>query len=337
MQKANLLGAVALVAQTLAATALAQSASDRSAALEGVATRSTPPALRNMQAPMEGAKPEGDSADHTYSDVGVQRLVTKKENAFGWDAGTSFSYIYRSNPLSTNGQLASAIRSGVSELSGFASVSFGNYEFLNGVFTPRLGFNMTSSVLSEKKLDFADYKTQRVYFSGDLKYQDGWSLTPSLEYSNILSSKFGTEDYKEWYPNLSIAKIWTLDEKSLVRAGFTTGYHFSTVDALGDSIPGVTADRLDNWTNSLGISYYRELFFGVTGQAYGELSNRKFYNGQNEGRTDLLKTVGCSLGYSWKFLRLSTFLNFSKRHSSDYLNDYKNLDLGASASAVFNF
>jgi hypothetical protein len=87
----------------------------------------------------------------------------------------------------------------------------------------------------------------------------------------------------------------------------------------------------------VGLAYYRSLFFGVVWQAYGELSNRKYSGGLNDGRTDLMKTVGGSLNYNWKFLRFATFLNFSNRHSSDYVNDYKNLDAGATISAVVNF
>jgi len=305
--------------------------------MEGVATRSSLPSVRALPPSLGGGRDDEGADGRVTSDTGLQRVVNKRENAFAAEAGTSFTYQYRSNPLSTNGLLARAIKSGVAEVGGFASASLGNYEVLNGVYTPRIGYNVSSVMLSKKALDFADYMTNRIAIAGDLKYESGWSITPSLEYSNIISSKFKTEDYKEWYPNLSVSKIWGINENSLVRAAATTGYHFSSVDSLGGVVPGVTADRLDNWTNSVGLAYYRNLFFGVVWQAYGELSNRSYYQGQNDGRTDLMKTVGSSLNYNWKFLRFSTFLNFTNRKSSDYLNDYKNLDAGATVSAAISF
>jgi hypothetical protein len=339
MQSINKIGAVALVSLVpgIAFGQAGQGRTERQSAFEGFATRESQPVARELSGGAEGNRQGEGSRSAAYSDTGLQRVVNKKENAFAVDAGASTGYMYRSNVLSTNGMLAKAVKSGVMEVNGFASASLGNYEFLGGVYTPRVGYNISQITHSKKVLSFADYLSNRVSFAGDLKFESGWSVTPALDYSNIVSSKFHTEDYNEWYPNLTVGKVWGIDDKTMVRASASTGYHFSTVDSLGGTVPGLTANRLDNWTNSVGLSLYRTLFYGIVWQGYGELSNRGFSNGQNVGRTDLMKTIGESLTYNWRFLRFSTYLNFSNRHSSDYTNDYKNLDAGASVSAVVNF
>lgn len=324
---------LALLAPLGVVGAAAQSPVDRQSALEGVATRNTAPMALPSSKEKEAVTP--GSAD--TSDAGLQRVVTKKERAVEFDAGTTFSYLYRSNPLSVNGAIGKVVKSGVADIGAFVSASFGNYEILNGVYTPRIGGGISEVSLTNRQLNFIDYRTQRVFFQGDLKYSNGWTVSPSLEYSSITSSQFRTEDYKEWFPSLSLAKIWGIDDKSLLRAAFSTGHRFSEVDSLGGNVPGVTAHRLDNWSNSLSLAYYRDLFFGITGQVYGELANRSYYNGQNRGRNDLSKTIGSSLAYNWRILRFSLFWNYTQRESSLQINEYRNLDAGASVSAAFKF
>ena len=327
---------LALVAPFGVLSAVAQSPADRQSALEGVATRTTAPVTLPPRTNEEGGTSDGTGSTES-SDAGLQRIVTKKERAIEFDAGTTFSYLYRSNPLSTNGVISKSIKSGVADIGTFVSASFGNHEILNGVFTPRIGGGISEVSLTNRELNFIDYRTQRVFFQGDLKYSNGWTVSPSLEYSSITSSKFDTEDYKEWFPNVSVAKIWGIDDKSVLRAGLSTGHRFSEVDSLGGSVPGVTANRLDNWSNSLSLTYYRDLFFGITGQVYGELANRSYYNGQNRNRNDLSKTIGSSLAYSWKILRFSLFWTYTDRESALQINEYRNLDAGASVSASFRF
>jgi hypothetical protein len=311
---------------------------NRQSAVEGAATREMQQPSRAGSTPGSGESARGVEDDGVnYSDTGLQRVVNKKENAFSVDAGASTSYMYRSNALSTNGAIARAAKSGVVDVSAYASMSMGSYDVWDGVFVPRVGYSFSSIMHSQRDLRFADYMTNRFSVSGDLRFENGWSISPSLDQSHIISSEFHTEDYSEWYPNLSVSKLWGIDQNTTVRATATTGYHFSKVDALGGTVPGVTEDRLDNWTNSINLSFYRNLFFGIVLQAYGDLSVRSFGNGQNKGRSDVVKTAGGSLNYNWRFLRFSTYLNLTNRDSSDDLNKYENFDLGATLGASFTF
>jgi len=330
MKQFNTFALVGSVAVLLASQASAQSASDRRSAIESQATR--------IGGPAQQVGPGQEAvATETGSEAGLQRLISKKTSPFSFEAGSTYSYFYRSNPLSTNGAIAKAVKSGVSDLSGFATVSYDNYEMFGGVFTPTAGFNISTVMHSKKDLEFADYVNQRISLLGDLRFSDGWAVTPSLEASNIVSSQFGTEDYKEFYPNLSLSKTWGIGANSAVRAVYQTGYHFSEVDDLGGGIPGVTSDRLDNWTNSVGVNYYRNLLPNLLGQVYGELSNRSYSKGQNDGRNDFSTTVGCSVGYTWKWVRSSVYANYSNRLSDDSVNEYKNLDAGVSVSVLLKF
>lgn len=310
----------------------------RQSAVEGAATREMQqPSRAGTATGSVGPSNASGEDDANYNDTGLQRVVNKKENAFSVDAGASTSYMYRSNPLSTNGAIARAVKSGVIDFSGYASVSLGSYDFWDGVFAPRVGYNFSSIMHSRKELRFADYMTNRFSLTGDLRFENGWFVSPALEQSHILSTEFRTEDYSEWYPNLSIGKLWSIDGNSTLRATATTGYHFSHVDDLGGGIPGVTEDRLDNWTNSINLTYSRILFLGVVLQTYADVSLRSFDKGQNSGRSDVVKTVGGALNYNWRFLRFSTYVNLTSRDSSDELNKYENFDIGASIGANFAF
>ena len=331
MKQANKFKLIALLTPLASVSSFAQSVADRQSAIESQATRITAPTIEDK------LKTDASSSGSTSSDVGLQRVVSKKESNFSVDAGSSFNYMYRSNPLSTNGKLSAFVKSGVYEATAFASFGYDNYEAFNGVFTPRVGFSISSVRHTQSQLDFADYRTQKVYLQGDLSYESGWSIAPLLECSNIVSSKYGTEDYKEFYPSITLGKTWEIDKKSVLRTYCTTGYHFSEVDDLGGTVPSVTANRLDNWTNNIGASYYRNLMFNVQGQVYAELSDRNFANGQNRARTDITETVGSALSYTWKVLRASVFANYTNRSSNEIINEYKNYDIGANVSVVFRF
>lgn len=330
MKPLNTFALAGSVAVLLASQGNAQTVSDRRSAIESQVSRTGGPA--QQVGPGQVAE-----RTETGSEAGLQRLISKKTGPFSFEAGSNYSYFYRSNPLSTNGAIAKAVKSGVSDLSGFVTASYDNYEMLGGVFTPTAGYNISSVMHSKKELEFADYLNQKIFLLGDLRFSEGWAVTPSLEISNIISSKFKTEDYKEFYPNVTLSKTWGIGASSAVRAGYQTGYHFSEVDDLGGGIPGITADRLDHWFNSMGVNYYRNFTPNLLGQVYGEVSNRSYSNGQNSGRSDLATVVGCSMGYTWKCVRPSVYANFTNRRSDDSVNEYKNVDAGVSLSVNLKF
>jgi hypothetical protein len=294
-------------------------------------------ALRGGASPLQGGGRESGNSTSAASDTGTQRLVMKKNAILEWDGGAGFSYYYRSNPLNTNGDLAKKVRSGVFEISAYGTVSVGNYELFGGVYTPRAGYSLQNINLTERSLKFANYLSQRLFTSHELRFDNLFSVTPTLEFSNIIGTQFGTEDYQEFFPSVTFAKVLPVDDVSSVRLAYTTGYRFSSVDSLGGTVPGLTANRLDNWTNSFSGVYVRELPLGFVWQGFVDVSNRLFVNGQNRDRSDWLKTVGGSLSYAWKYLRLSGFMTYSQRSSTDVVNDYKNLDIGLSSSVFVSF
>jgi len=320
------LASVTVFAQTTSAT--------RESATQG-AVKGMGPESAKQQAKV-GAK-----GSTSTSDAGVQQVV-KKADKFSGNVGASFSYFYRDNALSTNSTLAKYLKSGIMNISGFGSASYGNYEVLDGVFTPYAGVGASKLSHTESKLEDFDYMSQKFYVMGDWKYADGWAINPSLEYTRIESVEFNTEDYKEWYPNVSVGKSWNIDEVSIFRAYVNTGYHFSNVEAYAGT--QATSDRLDNWTNTLSLNYYRSLWMGIMGHAYSDFGWKSYSNGQNSKRDDFDKTVGGSLAYTWwDFLRLSVFATYIDRSSSDKtsaaakVNEYDNVDTGVNLSAFYKF
>lgn len=324
---------LALGAILITSAALGQGAADRKSVVESQSSRLSDLLRDGTQ------KPGSLGADVASSDVGLQQLVEEKETGISVETGVSTSYIYRSNPLSTTGgKLAKELKSPVVDATGFIALSLGAHDLLGGVFIPRIGLSYYSLQHAKTELrGLADFTSTKVSFLGDLKYPDGWSITPGIEYSNIISSH-DTEDYAEYYPNVSLSKVWSLDNKSAVRAIFNTGYHISKVDAIA----GETEDRLDNWTNSLGVAYSRYLLTGLQFMGFGEISSKRYSNGGNENRNDWVRSIGSSLTYSlierkWLSWRISIFGNYLNRQSNNEIYKYKNLDLGASTGVSLSF
>ena len=327
---------LALGATLITSVAFGQGASDRKSAVESQASR-----LSELF--RDGTQQKGGGvADVVSSDVGLQQLVEERETGIAVDAGATTTYMYRSNPLSTNGEFAKHVKSPLVDATGFVSLSLGGHDFLGGVFIPRIGLSYYELEHGKTELRVADFNSTKVSLLGDLKYPNGWSITPSIEYSNIISSLMDTEDYREYYPNVAVSKVWSLDNKSAIRAIFNTGYHFSRVEELGAAIPGGTKDRLDNWTNSLGLAYSRYLLSRLQFIGYGDISPKLYGNGSNKSRVDWARSIGSSLTYTvigrkWVSWRLSIFGNYVNRQSSNVVYKYTNLDLGVSTGVSLSF
>jgi len=329
-----------LCATFITSVALGQGAEDRRSVVEAQSSRLSQLLRDGTQ------KPAVVGASVASSDVGLQQLVEERETGIAVETGVTTSYMYRSNPLSTNGELATHIKSPVVDATGFVALSLGAHDFLGGVFIPRIALSYYALEHAKTELRLADFTSTRVSLLGDLKYPNGWSVSPSIEYSNIIGSLWDTEDYREYYPNLAISKVWSLDNKSALRAVFNTGYHLSRVEELGAAIgvpiPGGTSDRLDNWTNSLGLAYSRYLFTGLQFVGFGEIASKRYSNGSNQNRSDWTRSIGSSLTYAlierkWISWRISIFGNYISRDSSNVDYKYSNLDLGASTGVSLSF
>jgi len=327
---------LALGVTLVSSVSFAEGAADRKAVVE---TQSS----RLSELLRDGTQKSGiEASGGASSDVGLQQLVDEKETGIGVEAGVSTSYLFRSNPLSTNGEMSTHIKSPVVDATGFVSLSLGAYDVWGGVFVPRLGLSYYVLEHTKSILRFADFSSTKVSFLGDLKYSSGWTITPGIEYSNIVNSKADTEDYREYYPNITVSKVWSLDSKSALRALINTGYHFSNVDDLGGTLPEVTEDRLNNWPVSVGVAYSRSLFAGLQFIGYGEISRKSFSNGTNQDRCDWSRSVGSSLSYAlisrkWFTWRISVFGNYINRASNDVSYKYTNYDVGASTGVSVNF
>jgi len=274
-------------------------------------------------------------AGGSQSESGTQRVVVKKESPLSFESGLNLNVFYRTNPLMVDGGL-SKFKTKAYEISAFGSVSVGNHEVLGGVFTPRVGYSVQNLSLSNAKLDFAEYYTQRVIIAGDLQYDNLMSVTTSLESASITGTKYKTEDYRELYPNLTIAKMFLLDERSSFRAAYNFGYRFTGGVIAG---PSLQVNRFNNWNNSVSLAYTRQLPLGLVGQGFAEVANRAFTvsSGTNDGRTDWMRTVGGSLSYTWKMLRAAAYATYSDRKSNDGLSDFTNLDIGFNLGATVGF
>jgi len=327
---------LAFGATLITSVVFGQGAADRKSAVESQSSRFSEMLRDGTQ------KTASVGAGVASSDVGLQQLVEEKETGITVETGVNTSYMYRSNPLSTNGELATHIKSAVVDATGFVALSLGAPDFLGGVFIPRIALSYYTLEHAKTQLRLADFTSTKVSLLGDLKYPNGWSITPSIEYSNIISSQRETEDYREYYPSLALSKVWSLDNKSAIRAMFNTGYHLSRVDELGAANLGGTEDRLDNWTNSLGLAYSRYLLTRLQLVGYAEIASKRYSNGSNQNRSDWARSIGSSLTYAvierkWVSWRVSIFGNYINRDSSNVDYKYTNLDLGASTGVSLSF
>lgn len=294
-----------------------------------------------------------NDSDISSSDTGAQRPLLLKKSGFSASFGYDSDIAYKQNPLGAPGildQQADAVW--VNKFHG--SAKLGVYDLDSSVLTPFVGgaWSMTDYTYKNasetiKDLSTLNHNTTTAYLLFLLQHESGWAFRAGVMYSNDRSTETDTEEYMEFYPSIGATKAYTLSENILSVLDASVGSHYGDIeDADGPTSTSHTSDELDHIDATLSYSIIYTLdSFSITPNY--SVSYRKFDNGFNFNRSDVLHSLGINLKYPIsESFELSVKSNYSKRLSDgndeagdsyDTLYDFKKFDVGAGLSLTASF
>ena len=283
------------------------------------------------------------------SDTGAQRPLILKKSGFSATFGYDSDISYKQNPLGAPGvldQQADAVW--VNKFHGMAKL--GVYDLDSSVLTPFVGgaWSMTDYTYQNSNelvsdLSVLNHNTTIAYLLFLLQHESGWSFRSGVMYSNDRSTENDTEEYMEFFPSVGATKAYSLLDDLLGVFDASIGYHYGEIAVLAD---GHTKDELDHMDATLSYSLIYSLDnFSITPNY--SFSYRKYDNGINLNRSDILHNLGLKVSYPIsESFELALHSNYAKRLSDgkdtdnlDYstYNDFKKFDIGAGLSLTASF
>ena len=279
---------------------------------------------------------KNDQLDVSESDTGAQRPVLLKKNGLSYFFGYDSKLFYQSNPLADSTELKSEIATGVWKSTFFSGAGLGVIDMDSFILTPYVGFSLSSTdyIKSDELLNEQDYESTNAYALLLAQFGNGWSGKVGVSYSSDYLTSDGEEVFKEFYPNFSLMKSYTIND--LHRGSFETGvgFHNSDVD------PMLGGDDIDFKRNlDLFASYaFSSTFGAITLSPKYKISYRDYQNGSNKERNDLIHelSLDCS-AYLTSYLKISTSIDYINQDDSEDDADYENYDVGASINLMARF
>jgi hypothetical protein len=293
------------------------------------------------------------NTDIKSSDTGAQRPVSLKKTGFSGNFGFDTNIAYKENPLGAPGlldQQADAVW--VNKFHGMAKL--GVYELDSSVLTPFVGGSWSLTDYTYKNeneaipdLGVLNHNTTTSYLLFLLQHESGWAFRGGVMYSSDTSTEHDTEEYKEFFPSIGVTKAYSLGENLLSVLDASFGSHYGEIDdADGPANSSHSSDELDHldFTASYSVIYTLEKL-SIT-PSYS-ISYRKYDNGFNFDRSDILHNIGVLISYPIsESFELSVNSNYSKRVSDGTdesgdsyktLYDFKKFDVGTALSLTARF
>ena len=306
---------------------------------------------RSLPSPVVDSVQKKSSSKTTAksSDTGAQRPLVLKKSGFSATFGYDSDISYKQNPLGAPGvldQQADAVW--VNKFHGMAKL--GVYDLDSSVLTPFVGgaWSMTDYTYQNSNelvsdLSVLNHNTTIAYLLFLLQHESGWSFRSGVMYSNDRSTENDTEEYMEFFPSVGATKAYSLLDDLLGVFDASIGYHYGEIAVLAD---GHTKDELDHMDATLSYSLIYSLDnFSITPNY--SFSYRKYDNGINLNRSDILHNLGLKVSYPLsESFELALHSNYAKRLSDgkdtdnlDYsiYNDFKKFDIGAGLSLTASF
>jgi len=289
----------------------------------------------------DGGSPDSENGigGGTASASGTQRPVLKDAGmnfSFTWDA----EYYYNSNIFLSGGSKIYGID--VYQNTFIANLRLGKHRVGSFIAIPRMGVihqryyhGLTGGDgLSTAQLNGLDFDNLILYVANTFKTAGGWEYDLGFEYSNIFSLE---DDYENTYtgytPYVNVRKVFPISRNKFFMASGDLRHHFTDVDTFFGTRKSDENDRTDA---SFTLRYYQILGdFTVT--PYYRVAYSNYYNGNYDGRWDLLRTVGLNVIYKInKTFSLKTFTSFdTKDINGNSLKDYQKWTVGVGATARF--
>ena len=288
----------------------------------------------------------------TSSDTGAQRPILLKKSGFSANFGFNSDISYKQNPLGAPGQLDQQADA-VWENSFHSRAKIGVYDMDSYVLTPYIGAGWKITEFTYENPDEAitdlgdlNFNSTTAYFLCLFQHESGWAYRAGVMYANDRSTQNDTEDYMEFYPSIGATKAYALSSNVLGVLDASFGLHYGDVEDADAEMTGHTSDELDHFDITASYSVIYSFDKIVITPQYS-ISYRKYDNGFNKNRKDLLHHLALKIGYPIsESFDLEFHTDYSNRQSSgsdaagdsfSTLYDFKKFSIGAGFGLTASF
>jgi hypothetical protein len=270
--------------------------------------------------------------DGAVSDTGVQRPVLQRDKAIGLSPFTGYNtkYFYRSNPLSSSGELKQQA-TGMWTNTFYAGAALGVFELAdNALIIPYVGMSYTINDYIKSELSSFNYNSTGAYALLLAQFETSpereLSLRGGVGYSMDRSSEFDTEDYMEIYPNIGF--MWAEKISNNLKGIFdmSIGQHQANTETITSD---GHEDELSNIEYSASYSLNYDLMSFIIIPKY-KISKKIYDKGINKDRDDMIHDLNFKIVYPLsESFTLSTFYDYSTRNTQGLADhDFKSYDYG---------
>lgn len=289
----------------------------------------------------------GGASEVSASDTGAQRPLLLKKSGFSAQFGYDSKISYKQNPLGGPGVLDQQAGA-VWENRFHGRAKLGVYDMDSSVVTPFIGgswamtdFTYNGDEYVNGDLGELNFNTTTAYLLFLMQHESGWAFRAGVMYANDRSTEEDTEEYSEFYPSIGVTKAYALNDNALGVIDASLGSHYGHItDVDGDSVATHTSDELDHidLTSSYSVIYSMDNF---TIRPSYSISYRKYDNGFNFDREDILHSLGLHIDYPIsESFDLMLFTDYAKRTSSgshEILYEFEKFDIGSGLGLTARF
>ena len=290
--------------------------------------------IEGTDRPVVPAQATGESAssgdnvgnDVAVSDTGAQRPVQLKDKGMSSFVGYNSKYFFRSNPLSSSGELKQQA-TGMWTNTFFAGAGLGVFDADDAIITPYVGVSYTINDYVKSELSSFNYNSTGAYALLLAQFGNGWSVRGGVSYSMDRSSELDTEDYMEIYPNVGVLKSYVVNDSTTAIFDASIGSHQANTEAL--PIAESHEEELSSIEYSASYAINYELMNFTIIPKY-KISYKVYDEGVNKDRDDMVHDLNFKIEYPLSdSLKISTFYDYSTRNTEGLEDhDFKSYDYG---------
>jgi hypothetical protein len=315
-----------------------------------ISLRAQPAAVQQMQNTQQAIKQqqplpaiEGETnAPELYPgenmDVGPQRILKVTPSRTWFEVYLDSQAFFTGNALLVqHGAQSAAVFVNTAQ---FAVVPVPPLQFGSGKLTPLVGVRSQWYNYSLNSPPNLDFDAQTVFIAAKYRLNQKWEVDGELDYTRLVSQSAYDDFYHEWVPNLTVQRLFPLDDNLLASISWQAAYHFTDVPAVAFSAtPTDVNNRLDNIL-TFSLSYQPAPKFII--QPYYSVEytyySRDPFSVTSTSRNDLLNSIGLSVAYYFSpKVALRTFVSADMRASDNSVANYANYNVGADLSLVIRF
>jgi hypothetical protein len=289
--------------------------------------------IEGTERPVVPAQATGESAnsgdntgnDIAVSDTGAQRPVQLKDRGMSSFVGYNSKYFFRSNPLSSSGELKQQA-TGMWTNTFFAGAGLGVFDASDAIVTPYVGVSYTINDYIKSNLSSFNYNSTGAYALLLAQFGNGWSIRGGVSYSMDRSSENDTEDYMEIYPNVGVLKSFVVNESTTAIFDASIGSHQANTETITSD---GHEDELSSIEYSASYALNYELMSFTIIPKY-KISYKVYDEGINKNRDDMIHDINFKIEYPVSdSLKISTFYDYSTRNTEGIADhDFKSYDYG---------